>query len=148
MRSSSIRVLRSSVLLVSAVFLPVVAVFLDWFSDTVPPQLFRSDATGQPASRTTQLPPQKVAVPAPPRLRKEPMWSSQRMENRLHELGAKFYLLEKWGQDGSLYRFHCKMIVSDDPSHTRHFEATEARPGEAIAKVLRQVEVWRSTKHR
>ena len=59
---------------------------------------------------------------------------------RLRELGATYYLLETWGQDGSLYRFHCKVALSDNPRYNRHFEATDANPMAAMQQVLEQVE--------
>lgn len=63
---------------------------------------------------------------------------------RLRELGATYYLLETWGQDGSLYRFHCKMTLAGNSRHNRHFEATEADPLLAMQRVLEQVEAWRA----
>ena len=66
------------------------------------------------------------------------------MERRLRELGATYYVLEKWGDEGDLYRFECHVAISADADHNRYFEATAERPHSAVDTVLRQVELWRS----
>ncbi len=63
---------------------------------------------------------------------------------RLRELGAVYYLLETWGSEGQQFRFHCKMAIGGNPGYTRHFEATDAEPMHAIARVLSDVEAWRA----
>ena len=67
-------------------------------------------------------------------------WTQQ----RLRELGATYYLLETWGRNGELYRFHCKMAVAGNPDYTRHFEATDSDASRAMQQVLEQVEAWRA----
>jgi hypothetical protein len=67
-------------------------------------------------------------------------WTQQ----RLRELGATYYLLETWGRNGELYRFHCKMAIAGNQDYTRHFEATDADAARAMQAVLRQVEAWRA----
>jgi hypothetical protein len=66
------------------------------------------------------------------------------MERRLREYGATYYLLETWGNEGELYRFHCKMAIGNNPNYTRHFEATDRDPLRAMAQVLERVEAWRA----
>jgi hypothetical protein len=66
------------------------------------------------------------------------------MERRLREYGATYYLLETWGNEGELYRFHCKMAVGNNPNYTRHFEATDHDALRAMAQVLERVEAWRA----
>ncbi len=66
------------------------------------------------------------------------------MERRLREYGATYYLLETWGKDGELYRFHCKMAVGNNPNYTRHFEATDSDALKAMGQVLERVEAWRA----
>lgn len=61
---------------------------------------------------------------------------------RLRQLGASYYLLETWGGDGRLFRFHSKMSTGPGRA-TRHFEATDRDPLSAIQQVVRQVEAWR-----
>lgn len=65
------------------------------------------------------------------------------MERKLREYGATYYLLETWGNDGELYRFHCKMAIGNNPNYTRHFEATDRDALKAMAQVLEKVEWWR-----
>jgi len=66
------------------------------------------------------------------------------MERRLRENGATYYLLETWGNEGELYRFHCKMAIGNNPNYTRHFEATDRDALKAMAQVLERVEAWRA----
>lgn len=65
------------------------------------------------------------------------------MERKLREYGATYYLLETWGNEGELYRFHCKMAIGNNPNYTRHFEATDRDALRAMAQVLEKVEWWR-----
>jgi hypothetical protein len=65
-------------------------------------------------------------------------------QHRLRELGATYYLLETWGRNGELYRFHCKIAVAGNPDYTRHFEATDRDASRAMQQVLEQVEAWRA----
>ena len=67
-------------------------------------------------------------------------WTQQ----RLRELGATYYLLETWGRNGELYRFHCKMAIAGNQDYNRHFEATDSDAARAMQAVLRQVEAWRA----
>jgi hypothetical protein len=66
------------------------------------------------------------------------------MERRLREYGATYYLLETWGNEGELYRFHCRMAISNNPNYTRQFEATDRDALKAMAQVLERVEAWRA----
>jgi hypothetical protein len=70
----------------------------------------------------------------------------RRMEQRLRELGATYYLLETWGSSGDRYRFFCKMAISGTADYNRNriFQATAADPLHAMQDVLEQVEQWRS----
>ena len=66
------------------------------------------------------------------------------MERKLREYGAVYYLLETWGTDGELYRFHCRMAIANNPNYTRHFEATDRDALKAMSQVLARVEAWRA----
>lgn len=66
------------------------------------------------------------------------------MERKLREYGATYYLLETWGNDGELFRFHCKMAIGNNPNCTRHFEATDHDALQAMSQVLTRVEAWRA----
>ncbi|MBI3467016.1 MAG: hypothetical protein HY000_28715 [Planctomycetes bacterium] len=102
-------------------------------------------ATQQPAgTRFAEQPPPSTAIaggsqPGPPGPERF-TW----MERRLRELGATYYLLEAWGSDGGLFRFHCKMAIAGNDQLNRHFEATDPDPLRAMERVLTQVEAWRA----
>ncbi|REK12761.1 MAG: hypothetical protein DWQ37_11060 [Planctomycetota bacterium] len=66
------------------------------------------------------------------------------MERKLREYGATYYLLETWGNNGELYRFHCRMAVGNNPAYTQPFEATHRDAMQAMAQVLQSVEAWRA----
>lgn len=66
------------------------------------------------------------------------------VEKKLQLLGASYYLLERWGHPQRLYRFQCRMPISDDPNHYTQFQAIDDQPLRAMRDVLRQIEAWRS----
>ena len=70
------------------------------------------------------------------------------MERKLREYGATYYLLETWGNDSELFRFHCKMAIGSNPDYTRHFEATDRDALRAMKRVLEQVAAWRAARPR
>ncbi len=65
------------------------------------------------------------------------------IERKLREYGATYYLLETYGSQGELYRFHCRMAVANNGQYTRLFEATDRDALKAMADVLGRVEAWR-----
>ena len=67
-----------------------------------------------------------------------------RIQDRLRQFGATQYRLEFWGSRQQLYRFSCWMAVGGNPGYTRHFEATDSDHLRAMARVLQQVEAWRT----
>lgn len=66
------------------------------------------------------------------------------MERKLREYGATYYLLETWGNDREMFRFHCKMAIGNDPNYTRHFEAIDRDALRAMHQVVGRVEAWRA----
>ncbi len=58
------------------------------------------------------------------------------IERKLREYGATYYLLETYGSQGELYRFHCRMAVANNGQYTRLFEATDRDALKAMAEVL------------
>ena len=67
-------------------------------------------------------------------------------ERRLRELGAIYYRLETWGDEGRFYRCSCNVALSPRGRATRHFEAIDAAPSQAIGAVIKQVDAWRASK--
>lgn len=67
------------------------------------------------------------------------------IQQRLRELGANYYLLENWGDQGECYRFHCRVAVAGNANFTRHFECTDRDPLHAMTRVLGDVEAWRQS---
>jgi hypothetical protein len=64
------------------------------------------------------------------------------IQDRLKQLGATYFLLETWGNQGGLYRFQCDIAISESGESRRHFEATGVEPLEVMEQVLWQVEEW------
>jgi hypothetical protein len=64
------------------------------------------------------------------------------IERKLREYGATYYLLETYGGQGDLYRFHCRMAVAGG-QYPQMFEATDRDALKAMADVLHRVETWR-----
>lgn len=65
-------------------------------------------------------------------------------ERRLRELGAGYYRLEGWGDEGQFYRCSCSVAAAPRSRATRHFEAIDASPSQAVEAVIEQVEAWRN----
>jgi len=103
------------------------------------------ETTGQPTRLGNERSIQRLPPPSAPD--RSPDWFSA-VAQRLRDLGATYYLLETWGRNGELYRFHCKMAVAGSQSYTRHFEATSDDAAQAMRSVLEQVEAWRSGRSR
>ena len=70
----------------------------------------------------------------------------RRIEQRLRELGATYYLLETWGRTGDRYRFLCRMALTGNSNYgaDRIFLATDSDPLRAMENVLQQAEQWRA----
>lgn len=119
------------------------AVMGDVRSDpAVIPAAFQAPADPRIAAAAVQ--PAVVASPnAPPRAALEADNSLRQIQQRLHELGATYVLLESFGNQG-LYRFYCKMAMGGNANYTRYFEATDSDPVRAMTQVLGQVEAWRN----
>jgi hypothetical protein len=64
------------------------------------------------------------------------------IERRLQQLGATYYRLEEWGNQGGVYRFICDMPIGNDLRLARSFQAIRGDQLEAMADVLRQVEAF------
>lgn len=67
----------------------------------------------------------------------------QEIRARLEDMGADYVLLETTDNTGR-YRFHCRMLVDDETSYTRQFEADSTDPLQAANQVLREIEAWRT----
>jgi hypothetical protein len=59
---------------------------------------------------------------------------------RLRQCGVTYFLLELWGTQGQYYRFQCEIPIGGNSSFTRHLEAIDEDPLQAMAEVLRQIE--------
>jgi hypothetical protein len=70
------------------------------------------------------------------------------IQARLREVGASYYLLESWGTEQTLFRFHCRMPLAGGDGHFRTFESTQSDPLAAMEAVLTQVEQWRASRAR
>jgi len=67
-----------------------------------------------------------------------------RVQRRLRELGATYYRLETWGDQGQLYRFQARMAFNGNADYVRHFEVTDSDPLTAMVRLLNQVETWQA----
>jgi hypothetical protein len=64
--------------------------------------------------------------------------------NRLHKLGATYFVLDTYGDEIREFRFYCKMSIGGNPRVTRPFWCSDSDPLKAMSQVLKQVEDWRS----
>jgi hypothetical protein len=65
------------------------------------------------------------------------------IQQRLRQLGASWYALETWGTEGR-FHFTCRVSVEGNPSLSRLFQSSDAEAVQAMAKVLHDVEAWKS----
>jgi len=63
---------------------------------------------------------------------------------RLSALGATHYKLEKWGNRGDLFRFSCFVALSENHSHTKHFQAIGSDVVTVMQTVIADIERWRN----
>lgn len=68
-------------------------------------------------------------------------WNTAR--NRLDQLGATFYRLEKAAEGG--FRFSCTIPYLQDRSRQRQFDIQAANEPEAIRLAMQQVEQWQAS---
>jgi hypothetical protein len=94
------------------------------------------------ASRT---PGGAVAEPAAPATADDQFTAIQQ---RLRRLGATWYALETWGNEGR-FHFTCRVSVDGgNPGLDRLFQASDAEAIQAMARVLQDVERWRASPSR
>lgn len=75
--------------------------------------------------------------------------TSTQVESLLEQLrswGAAEYTLEKWGNNGQLYRFRCAMALTESDELTRQFEAVAADPVGSIEQVVGEVASWQTAR--
>jgi len=65
---------------------------------------------------------------------------------RLRSLGASQYALEKWGQEGQLFRFRCAMPLAKNKQFTQQFEAVANSPLDSIEQVVVEVAHWQTAR--
>jgi hypothetical protein len=115
----------------------------------------RPDRRGEALQKTAYSPPDDDELSTPADDRLEPVELTDQAdslaanpiaesERRLRDMGATYCRLEAWGAEGKFYRCSCNVPISPRGRATRHFEAIESAPSQAIDKVIQQVEAWRS----
>jgi hypothetical protein len=102
---------------------------------------------------TVTNPSQGPAEPlaAPPLVAAQATTFEQRLEPlllQLRELGVAEYALERWGDGGSLYRFHCEMPLTASAQLTQQFEAVAGDPQQSVEQVVAQVSEWQLAQRR
>lgn len=75
----------------------------------------------------------------------EPPSPFRAAEQQLRDLGATSYLLEHWGEDETLYRFHCRMSIDGLTDYNQHFESVAEDPVDAMHAVMEQVHRWKAS---
>jgi len=83
------------------------------------------------------------ALSAPVESSKEGVGLFRGIQQRLRLLGATYYRLESWGEQGDMFHFQCRVAVDGHANFTRHFEATGEDPLTAMDSVLQEIESWK-----
>lgn len=100
---------------------------------------------------TTTAPQTTPAVEAPPLTTAQTPTFEERIEPlllQLRALGVVEYALERWGDGGSLYRFHCEMPLAASAQLTQQFEAVAGDPQQSVEQVVAQVGEWQIAQQR
>ena len=63
---------------------------------------------------------------------------------RLEALGSTYYKIEKWGNRGELFRVSCFVALSENHSHTKHFQAIGSDVVAAMQTVIADIERWKN----
>jgi len=110
------------------------------------PNFAPSEANGRVAAGDESKAARPAAAPAlipPPAAtfaeRVEPLLA------KLRQLGVAEYALERWGDGGTLYRFHCEMPLGESDEFTQQFEAVAVDPQLSVEQVVAQVSQWQLT---
>ena len=88
-----------------------------------------------------EISPKTARLPSP--LPESSRHSFSELENRLKQLGAKYYRLEKWGSNGELYRFSCYVTPSGTQQYQKHFQAIDSDELRVMESVIRDIEHWK-----
>jgi hypothetical protein len=109
-------------------------------------------AAATPAGRASEASSSGAPQPAAPAqargpvVEPKPLSFAERVEPllaRLRQFGVAEYALERWGNDGDLYRFRCEMPLSPHVELTQQFEAVAADPQLSVEQVVAEVATWR-----
>jgi hypothetical protein len=76
--------------------------------------------------------------------RSEPNHNFEFLEQRLKELGAKYYRLEKWGDRGELFRFSCFVTPLKPFQYEKYFQAIGADEFSVMESVIADIERWKN----
>lgn len=94
----------------------------------------------------SETPPAADETAAAPQLNGLDKQRIEQLEQRLRSLGARHYVLELWGPDHELFRFHSRVALEPHLAWCRHFEAIDADPLSAMQRVLDEIEVWHASR--
>ncbi len=65
------------------------------------------------------------------------------LEARLRQLDARYYRLEKWGNQGELFRFSCYVSTSGSQPYQKHFQAIDSDELRVMETVIQEIEQWK-----
>ena len=111
-------------------------------SAATPPGGPRSDGNPSPLEEVASRRPGAAVPQVPDAAPAEDPFKS--IQQRLRQLGATWYALETWGNEGR-FHFACRVSVNGNPSLNRLFQATDAEAIQAMGKVLHDVEQWKTS---
>jgi len=66
------------------------------------------------------------------------------LEKELNVLGAKYYRLEKWGQQGDLYRFSCYVSPNPEVAYQKYFQAIDSDEIRVMQRVVNEIKQWKN----
>ncbi|MGL4943452.1 MAG: hypothetical protein ACRC46_09710 [Thermoguttaceae bacterium] len=68
--------------------------------------------------------------------------AQQTLVAELEQLGAQYYRLEKWGDDGTLYRLSCLVSPPGMSHYQKHFQAIDDDSVKVLQQVIASIRQW------
>lgn len=99
----------------------------------------------EPAPQFTPLISPAVTSVAPVITDANDLATQQRLVADLENLGAQYYRLENWGDNGTLYRLSCLVSPPGVASYQKHFQVIDDAPTKALRQAITQIQQWHAT---
>lgn len=106
----------------------------------IPPNSYTASYAVNPPAENPQTPRQENSTAE----KTEPK-NYETIKNDLNAMGVKYSKIEKWGNQGELFRFSCLVSVSDDSPCEKLFQDIGSNETEVMKSVIADIKRWRNS---